>query len=68
MVLYSDGITEATNAQGEFFGQERFREVLARNLEESPEKCTEAVFAAVDEFRGDLHRNDDETIVVIDRI
>ena len=68
LVLYSDGITEATNAENEFFGNERFMDILKNTLDASPEECTAEVLGAVDEFRGDTPRKDDETIVVIDRI
>lgn len=68
LVMFSDGITDATNAAGERFGNDRFRSAIDEHLAADPEGCAEGVFRAVDEFRGDAPQADDETIVVIDRV
>jgi sigma-B regulation protein RsbU (phosphoserine phosphatase) len=68
LVLYTDGILDAQSPERTRFGRERFHEVVTAHAEETPAQCTEAVFAAIDEFRGDLKQLDDETIVVVDRI
>jgi len=68
LVLYTDGVTEARGPGDAKFGESRFHEVLDAHSEDSPDRCTEAVFAAIDEFRGNLKQLDDETIVVVDRV
>ena len=68
LVMFTDGIAEAVNPDGERFGDGRFHEVIGEHLSSDPESCAEGVFRAVDDFRRDAKQTDDETIVVIDRI
>jgi len=68
LILYTDGITDALNPSGERFGEKRLREVINRNAGASADQCAEAVFRAVDEFTQGAEQQDDETIVVIDRV
>ena len=67
-VLHTDGITDAANEHDEHFGQRRLHEVVSRHAGDGPEQCADAVFRAIDEFRGGAVQVDDETIVVIDRV
>jgi len=68
LVMFSDGITDATNAAGEQFGRDRFRSAINDHMSADPKGCAEGVFRMVDEFRGDAPQADDETIVVVDRV
>jgi len=68
LVLYTDGLTDATSPAGEHFGQERLHEVIGRHIDHPPERCADAVFQAVADFRADAKQKDDESIVVIDRV
>ena len=68
LVMFTDGITDATNPAGERFGKERFRKVINEYLRSDPQSCADGVFQAIDEFRQDANQTDDETIVVIDRV
>ncbi len=68
MVLYTDGLTDAANADGERFGAARLHEVANRHAEDDAHACADGVFRAVEVFRGDAPQTDDESIVVIDRI
>jgi sigma-B regulation protein RsbU (phosphoserine phosphatase) len=65
MVLFSDGITEALNAAGEEFGENRVREVVEGVLAESPERVLRAVFDAVQAFARGAAQHDDLTAVVL---
>ena len=65
--LYTDGVTEAMNADGEEFGVERLQEVFAGNPPTDPEQANEAVFAAVSEFAGDTPQSDDITCLALYR-
>src|SRR5258707_15282528 len=56
LVLVTDGVTEAENAEGEFFDNERL-EVAARK------GSMQDVFAAVSEFCGSTPLSDDCTVV-----
>ncbi|MHC4982238.1 MAG: PP2C family protein-serine/threonine phosphatase [Planctomycetota bacterium] len=67
VVMYTDGVTEASNERGERFGQGRLIEIISRHTQKGPDELADAVFGAVEEFRGGAERTDDETIVVVDR-
>jgi serine phosphatase RsbU (regulator of sigma subunit) len=56
LVLVTDGVTEAENAEGEFFDNERL-EIAAR------QGSMHDVFAAVSEFCGSTPLSDDCTVV-----
>jgi len=68
MVLYTDGILDATNGRQDRFGQDRLYEIIASGNAKQPQELVDAVFRAVDDFRGAARQNDDETLVVIDRV
>jgi phosphoserine phosphatase RsbU/P len=65
LLLYTDGITEAENAGGEFFGEERLAALLAELHGASPAGTVEAILAAVHGFAGTESLNDDATLVVM---
>jgi len=68
LVLYTDGVTDADNEEGVRFGKDRLHDVVASHAQESPARCVEAVFKAIDEFRGQGRQTDDETLIVVDRV
>ena len=65
--LYTDGVTEAMNEEGEEFGVERLQEVFAANPPSNPKEANEAVFSAVSEFAGDTPQSDDITCLAVSR-
>ena len=67
ILLYTDGITEAMNADGEQFGVPRMHEVFASNPPENSQQVAEAMFAAVRDFVGDTPQSDDITCLVLRR-
>lgn len=65
LALYTDGITEAQDAAGEFFGESRLCELLSRHRRETPEHVIEKILAALrDHCAGDPF-NDDISLVVL---
>jgi serine phosphatase RsbU (regulator of sigma subunit) len=68
LVLYSDGITEATNPSYAEFGEDRFIEVLKRHRGEPAAKIVEAVTQAVTEFSAEAPQADDITLAVAKRV
>jgi phosphoserine phosphatase RsbU/P len=48
VVLYTDGIVEARNTAGEFFGLAKLRDIVRRHAAGSPRDVTAAVLAAVE--------------------
>jgi sigma-B regulation protein RsbU (phosphoserine phosphatase) len=64
-VFVTDGVTEAADSLLREFGTERLQRVIDANHERSAREIVDAIFAAVQEFRGDNPPNDDTTTVVV---
>jgi serine phosphatase RsbU (regulator of sigma subunit) len=69
LVLYTDGVTEAEDEQGGFFGSERLLEAVKANLPppSAAQDVLDAVMAGVHEFVGQAPRFDDITLMVLGR-
>jgi phosphoserine phosphatase RsbU/P len=52
LILYSDGVIEATNDLGEEYGEIRLRDLLALLNTSSPEEIRQAVVDSVDKSLG----------------
>jgi sigma-B regulation protein RsbU (phosphoserine phosphatase) len=65
LLLYTDGITEAENAQGEFFGDSRLCRILSKTCEETPEAIVERILSEVTAFTGASNLQDDISMVVM---
>lgn len=64
-LLYTDGVTEMTNAQGEEFQVERLREVLTRCAAAGPDDLLTQVMDRVRHFRGTKPAADDVTLLAL---
>jgi sigma-B regulation protein RsbU (phosphoserine phosphatase) len=64
LVLYSDGVTEAPDAAGEEFGEERLTEVIRRNRAAPAGELASAIRSAVTEWSSADSRSDDTTVLV----
>jgi serine phosphatase RsbU (regulator of sigma subunit) len=67
VVLYTDGITEAENIEGEHYGLERLCEVVSRHWAQPAETIKDAVVADVQQHIGAQEVYDDITLVVVKR-
>jgi len=67
LLMYSDGITEAMNADEEEFGENRLVEVTLKHRDELASTLIEKIIAAVKLHTGDAPQMDDITLVVIKR-
>lgn len=67
LLLYSDGVTEATNPAGEEFEEERLEQTLLKNREKSPQDIVAAINEAVEAFAAGAPVADDLTLVVVKR-
>jgi len=65
ILMGTDGLWEACNAQGVMFGRERVREVLRRYAGQPAATIRDRVMAALADFRGAAALEDDVTLVVI---
>jgi sigma-B regulation protein RsbU (phosphoserine phosphatase) len=68
LLLYTDGVTDALNANREEFGMERLARLLAENRYLSAEALVHAIVAALQAFVGDAEPFDDMTIVALKRV
>ena len=68
MIVYSDGVTEARNVQGEFFGEQRFFKLLPKFQHFSCEEIGNCLLAEVDRFIGDAQPSDDLSLVLLKRM
>jgi len=68
LVLYTDGITEARDETGNQLGRDRLLH-LARELpRDSPLSAGQALLVALRAFRGSAPAQDDETLLVLQRV
>ena len=66
LFVYTDGVPEVTNADGELFGTERMVCALNEAPEERPEAVLGRVRHAVDGFVGDAEQFDDLTMLCLE--
>jgi len=66
LVFYTDGISEATNSEGELYGEERLVEFVS-NLPPAlhPEAIAQSILREVERHLGRLEAQDDRTLVVL---
>ena len=69
LVMYTDGVTEATDSDGMMFGSERLDSIL-RSQESGvrSQEIVEAVKAGVADFVKDAEQSDDITMLVVKRL
>jgi sigma-B regulation protein RsbU (phosphoserine phosphatase) len=65
---YTDGLTEARNMLGEFFGDDRLKKILSRNSHLAPAQLAEKIFETVNLFVKDSTKHDDLSLLIIKRI
>ncbi len=65
LVLYSDGVVEAANAQGEEFGEHRLIAAVESNPSAEPAETRDRILHAVREFTGTDSLADDQTLLAI---
>jgi serine phosphatase RsbU (regulator of sigma subunit) len=68
LVLFSDGITDAQNADGEEFGEARLRDLLRDAAGASATAMIDRLFDAISAFVGDAPQFDDMTVLVARRL
>lgn len=65
LVLYTDGVTEAENPQGEEFGMERLSALIQRSYRLSADGLMNNILETATDFCGEGGFNDDVTILVV---
>lgn len=67
LILYTDGIPDAQNTQGEFFKERRLIEIILDKFEASAQEIQANILDEVQEFTGEAAQFDDITLLVIAR-
>jgi len=67
LVLYTDGITDAEDERGAFFGQERLLETVQASLGSSAQDIQDSLLTAVHNFVGNSVQFDDMALMVVMR-
>lgn len=65
VLLYTDGLTEAQNERGEFFGKERVCDLLRQNSGQSPQQLIALLLDSLKQFSRSEVYNDDITLMVL---
>ena len=63
LFVYTDGVTEATNADEEFFGEERLLKALNDHPDADPQDILPHVKKCIDDFVGEAPQFDDITML-----
>jgi sigma-B regulation protein RsbU (phosphoserine phosphatase) len=67
LVLYTDGVTEATDEEGQDFGRENLKEALLASGAQSVDFLVKNVVERVQRFSRDAAQSDDITLVALQR-
>jgi anti-sigma regulatory factor (Ser/Thr protein kinase) len=65
LLLYTDGVTEATSVSDELFSEERLEAVLRANDSYTVEDAVAATVEAVNDFEGEADQYDDITVMAL---
>ena len=65
LLLYTDGLIEATNGADEEFGLERVTACVRQHARDSAQAIVELLFQKVKKWRGDRPQEDDITVMVV---
>jgi sigma-B regulation protein RsbU (phosphoserine phosphatase) len=65
LLLFSDGVTEANDPDGNLFGQERLLEVINKGNHYSAQELCNYVWDTLEDYRGQTVQQDDISVVAI---
>ncbi|MCX8010269.1 MAG: PP2C family protein-serine/threonine phosphatase [Ignavibacteria bacterium] len=68
LLIYTDGIPEAMNSEGDFYGEERLEKKVIELSQKSAKEISQMVVEDVQKFSVGGKYSDDRTVVVIKRI
>ncbi len=68
ILMYTDGVTDAINAQEEEFGEDRLADLVVANAHLSVEGLVDEIKQAVTDFAGEGVRFDDVTMIALKRM
>lgn len=66
LLIYTDGVTEATNVDGALYGEERLQELLSECTAMSPNEVVDTIVMELQAFSRGAEQSDDITILDIE--
>lgn len=66
LLIFTDGVTEATNSSEELFGEERLLQAMKKTKKMNAHETLEFVKEQIDEFVGDAAQFDDTTMLMFE--
>lgn len=66
-IAYSDGVVEARDEFGQFFGMERFKGLIKIVSNNSPKQIGEFIISHLEQFTGDYPAADDISLIIMKR-
>jgi len=64
-IIYSDGVTEARNEAGHFFGEDNLKRLLPKLSGQTAAAAGTQILETVDNFVGTARANDDLSLIII---
>jgi len=68
LLLYTDGVTEATNVDLNEYGEERMEALLKKSAQDNCQQIIDKVKADVKAFAGEAEQSDDITLLALKRL
>ncbi|MEW6713387.1 MAG: PP2C family protein-serine/threonine phosphatase, partial [Candidatus Riflebacteria bacterium] len=68
LILYTDGIAEATNSEGQMFGFDRVRNIVGENCHQSGKAIKEELLNQFWAHYTEKHLDDDLTFIILKRL
>lgn len=68
IVLYTDGVTEATNSEGERFCEDRLLDFIDKHRRGGVESILDNLQQEIARFSGNANRNDDLTLIALQKL
>jgi sigma-B regulation protein RsbU (phosphoserine phosphatase) len=65
LVLYTDGVTETLNAEGDEFGRDRMMQSVRAGANDGAQAIVMKIIEDVRDFTGSIPQNDDITLIAI---
>ena len=65
LFLYTDGLTDAKNKNGDFFKKDRLKSIMSKSAKQSPNEVINSVKEEVAKFVKNTKKNDDITILTL---
>lgn len=65
---YSDGLTEAQNEHGQFYGSEKLFKLLQDMKTSAPKQIGERIIFEIGQFIGDARANDDLSLIILKKV